>query len=252
MKRSLAAAVVLAGLSLAPRAHARHTCTEVSDIVGREKCTHYGSLWSTEDAIPITFGVGARYLAFAPADHIFAGALGKKPNLTSFEYNGSAMGESPLGSGGIGLRGTGFLLPGLYVGLEYGVTLGRNERAAFSAGGASFRSTQKVVDTTTLGGGALVGLRLPLGRLSLRGELFLGGYAMTFFQAVVRGPLENDSVAVGASTWAIEPRAAVDLWATPWLTVSGSYGRNVVDHGSQSAALWLTWHGRSFDGSYFF
>ena len=252
MKSALVALVVVAGLSLAPAAHARRTCQEVSDIVGRQKCTRYGWRWAIEDTLPITFGVGARYVAFSPVGHIFSGTLDKKLTLARFQYDGSALGESPIRSGGIGFRITGFVLPGLYAGLDYGIELGRNERAAFSAGGASFRSTQKVVDTSTFGGGAIVGLRLPLGRLSLRGELFLGGYAINLYQAVVRGAFENDSVAVGAGTWAVEPRAAVDLWATPWLTVSGTYGRNLVDHGSQAASLLLTWHGRSFDGSYFF
>lgn len=251
VKGAVVAAVVLAGLAVAPAAFAAHSCQEVSDIVGHQKCIHYGSLWSTEDAIPITFGIGARYLGFAPTGHVFSGNLGKKPNLTSFEYNGSSLGDAPIGAGGIGFRATGYLLPGVYVGIEYGFAMGRNERASFSAGGASFRSTQKLIDTASFGGGALAGLRLPLGRLSARAEISLGGESVNLFQSVVKGAQASDSVAVAAAAWAIVPRAAVDLWVTPWMTVSGTYGRNLLDHGSQIGSLWLTWHGRSYDGSYF-
>ncbi len=252
VRGAVVAAVVLAGLSVAPAALASHSCQEVSDIVGRQKCSHYGSLWSTEDAIPITFGVGARYLTFAPAGHVFRGTLGKKPDLTSFEYNGSSLGDVPLGAGGIGFRATGYLLPGLYVGIEYGFAMGRNERASFSAGGASFQSTPKLIDTASFGGGALAGLRLPLGLLSARAEISLGGESVNLFQSVAKGARASDGVDVGAAAWAIVPRAAVDLWVTPWMTVSGTYGRNLLDHGSQIASLFLTWHGRSYDGNYFF
>lgn len=252
MRRALAGAVILAGLALSPAALASRTCHEVSDIVGHQKCTRYGHAWSTEDNYPITLGFGARYLSFAPEGTTFKGALKRDGKVTNVAYDSSALGTAPLGGGGFGLRITGFVLPFIYAGIEYGITLGHNERAGFSAGGATFEPTGKLVDTFGFGGGGLVGLRLPLGPISVRGEVLFGGYTLSLMQSVVKGTLESNSVPMGASTWAIEPRVAVDLWATPWMTVSGSYGRNVVDHGSQTAALTLTWHVRSFDGSALF
>ena len=248
MKRALAPAVILAGLSLSPAAHARHTCAEVSDIVGRQKCSRYGSTWSTEESFPIAVGLNASYLSFATEGRTFKGGIKVGSKVTPLQYDGSALGKSGLGSGGIGVRITVFPHPVVYLGLEYGITLGRNQPMSFSADGATYQATSKLVDTTGLSAGGLVGLRLPLGPVSVRGELFVGGYGVNLYQSVVTGALSNASVAMAAGVPVVEPRVAVDLWTTPWLTLSGSYGRNVLDRGSQLGALSLTFHGRGFDG----
>jgi hypothetical protein len=236
LKRALALAGILGGLSLSSAARASRSCTEVSDIVGHQKCAHYGSTWSTEDSFPLTLGVNASYLSIAPQGRTFKGGMKVGTRVTPVEYDGSALGKTSVGSGGFGLRVTGFLLPFFYVGVEYGITLGRTQPGSLISDGASFARAAELVDTTALFGGAVFGLRLPLGRVSARGDLLLGGYGLDLSQSVTKGALTNASVPMSTSAPLFEPRVAVDLWATPWVTLSGSYGRNLVDHGTQSLA----------------
>ena len=252
MRPTLALAVVLGGLSLSSAARASHSCIEVSDIVGYQRCSHYGSTWATEDSPPLTLGVNASYLAIDPRGRSYKGVMKVGTRTTPIEYDGSALGKSSVGSGGVGLRITGFLLPFFYAGIEYGITLGRTQPGSFISDGASFQRGGALIDTTVLFGGALFGLRLPLGRVSVRGDLFLGGYGLSLVQAVTKGALMNAKVSMSASAPLVEPRVSVDLWATPWVTLSGSYGRNLVDGGTQAGALSVTFHGRAFDGASFF
>jgi hypothetical protein len=244
-----ALAVLLAAATLAPSASAGgKKCVEVSDIVGHEKCKRFGDDWSTESRVPFAVGVETMYLAFNPIGHEFLAHAGKS-GPTLYTYDGARLGTSNIGAVGPMIRIAGYIFPSLYLGFEYGIGVGRNEPAALQAGVWSLRPAGGVADTFAMAWTGLAGARLPLGRFSLRGEMVLGGYVVSLRQEGST-VVSHDTNWASAATWTVEPRVAVDFWATPWFTLGGFYGRNLVDRGTQTFGLSLMGHVRSFDGSF--
>ncbi|MGH7294571.1 MAG: hypothetical protein ACRELB_06555, partial [Polyangiaceae bacterium] len=60
------------------------------------------------------------------------------------------------------------------------------------------------------------------------------------------------TMSCGASTvaWLVEPRAAVDLWITPYTVLSAFAAMPGVDARAANGGLLFAWHLRSFDGRY--
>src|SRR5262245_11532444 len=84
-------------------AHARG-CTEVSDIVGEEKCTRYGAEWSIEHRFPLNYSFGTRYAEFSPAGATFIEGYKRRPKgWVPHRFDGAALGVSKLR--GIGVSG---------------------------------------------------------------------------------------------------------------------------------------------------
>ena len=229
------------------RAHASKSCTEVSDIVGYHKCTQFGGEWANERRPPLTLGIGVHTLFFSPVGQSFSAKATKHgPEIYSFE--GDKLGDRPLVASGLAWQITGFLFPNLYLGVESTWAFGKNGGYSLSANGYQV-SPGGYLDTFAFTGGILVGGRLPLGKLSLRPEMLIGGRVIALSQDATKdGETKRASASAGA--WALEPRLVLDVWGSPWFSLSAFAGTDVLDPHSHSFGLMFLGHGRAYDGAF--
>lgn len=227
-------------------------CTEVSDVVGEQKCSRYGAGWSIERSFPITFRFGLRYAEFSTSGATFKEQFKKKhrpKGYRGYSFSGDTLGVPRLS--GIGMDGgvTLFLVGQLYSGGEVGVGFGSFHRRTFTTGKHTL-SNHSGVNVTIVHGGVPIGYRIPLGRASLRGEMFMG-FVSASVSHDVRAPTipEAPSAAsAGAVRWLVEPRVAADIWFTQHVSFGVYGGVNLVDTGGRVLGLSLTYHHRAFDG----
>ena len=97
--------------------------------------------------------------------------------------------------------------------------------------------------------GVRAGVRLPLGPLSVRGEM-LGGaewISLQQYASIGQGSMTANATTV---TWLLEPRVAVDLWTTPYTAVSVFGTMPGFDSRAVNGGVAFAVHLRSFDGRY--
>jgi hypothetical protein len=219
-------------------------CREVSDIVGYEKCHRFGDGWATERRPPIDLGLDLPYMTFDPNGTSFDASKGKN-DPAHFTYPGQSLGVKSIDTFGFGLKITGYFLGPLYTGVTFGLTFGRNDYDTVTANGTPLSRSDSAVNTTGFYGGALLGVRLPLGRISLRFETLFGGTSLTIDQHSSVGDYSST-----AGHWMIEPRATVDVWIRPNVSLGAYGGINALDAGDRVLGLSLEYHVRSFDGAF--
>ncbi len=247
-RASVAIGAFSAALAFCPKtAHARG-CTEVSDIVGYEKCHRFGDGWAVEHRLPIAVALSLPYQTFDPNSTTFDFSKGKH-DPDSFSLPGERLGATSLGGVGFNLRLEAFVWSWIYVGVEWGLAFGHNQVADFSApvknAPAQFSGSDAAVNTVMFHAGAFAGLRIPLGRISLRLE-GLGG-ANT---ATVNLHSSQGDYLANAARGSLMPRAIVDVWASPNVTMSVFGGFNALDTQERTLGVMLELHMRSFDGAF--
>ncbi len=244
MKRALGVFVAVATIALARPAHARG-CSEVSDIVGYERCHRFGDGWAVERRWPIVLSLELPYQTFDPRGVDFDFQR-EKADPNAFSVPGRELGPNVLSTAGLALRGEGFFWRWLYVGAEIGFGLGHNEIGSFTAtvGDASktFTTSESAINTVMMQGGVLLGVRVPLGRLSLRLEGFAGGSILTVDS--------SGGYSGTAGRGLLMPRAAADFWVSPNVTFSAYGGFDALDTRNQTLGLAVAFHVRSFDGAF--
>jgi hypothetical protein len=249
MKRTwVVLAAVLLCMLASRTAHARG-CSEVSDIVGYEKCNRFGDGWSLDRRPPLFFGFTLQHSLFDPNGVTFQQekgkgvTLGNDPSLPHFD--GGSLGVGGLEAFGFDLRIGGYFLGPLYTGIDFGVGFGHNRLGVVSSNGTTFIPSNSTFNTNESTIGGLLGVRLPLGRLSLRLEELGALRTAEIWEETPAGELR-----MGAFRGVLETRALVDVWATPNLTLSVYGGTNALDTQEQSMGLAIEYHGRSFDGAF--
>ncbi len=253
MKRLRCLPAGLAGIAaitalVAPAlAHAGSSCHEVSDIVGYEQCTRFGASWANERRPPFTLAFGVRTFMFSPLGHTFSAKTTKNgPEVYSFE--GDILGTKPLIASGFGWQITGYAWRNVYLGVESSWAFGKNGGYAFQANGYDVEPSGWL-DTFAFAGGLLMGARIPLGKLSLRPEMLVGGRVLSLSQqATLAGEAKKATATTAA--WALEPRLALDMWVLPWMTVSAFAGKDLRDPRSLSFGLMIVGHVRAYDGAF--
>lgn len=135
----------------------------------------------------------------------------------------------------------------LYLGSELEITMGANP------GGVVRQGMQVLTPgmTMSVGGFGVAGLWIPAlsqGRLRLRAEVALGGRVVALGYESRLGACETDASA-SANQWAVEPRAGVEYFVTPWTSVGVEGGANVLNPGQVTASVNLRMHLRAFDGA---
>jgi hypothetical protein len=236
---SLVAAFILVALALGPRTAFAKGCHEISDIVGYEHCTRYGNEWAT-DRVP-------RFFMGVELVHSELGLSGRSADVYGANrqdfatVDGSALGVRSLGTTGPRLRAGGYFLGPLYFGVGWGVGVGWDRFQPFMV-----NRMLVAPGGTPIGGGetwsTFLGLRLPLGRLSIRVE---GDVSWAPLQVnTAKGEL---SLAPGV----LETRALLDVWATPTVTMSLVGGIDAVHpDGPSCLGVSMEFHMRSFDGAF--
>jgi hypothetical protein len=101
-----------------------------------------------------------------------------------------------------------------------------------------------------LGIGGVVGMQVVLAPIGLRAELFAGAdFAGIWARTSYLGVPGHSSVTLTPHA-VIEPRLAVDLWLTPWLSVGVMGGVDVLGPlTSADVGLTITGHVRSYDAA---
>ncbi len=246
------ATVIGVGLAalLAPalaQAGSHKHCVETSDVVGERSCSRYGVGWSSEHAVPIVLGLGAFHGQVSPIGRSFAGKIGKN-SPTLYDYQGGEAGLSSVSTYGFDLRTHGFLTRSLYLGFDWTMAFAHARPNAHHADGWAL-SPRDGVNFFQIRVGPALGLRIPAGRLSFRGELGVGLQILSLSQNA--RPLQSTASSVGSATYVggyLEPRLAVDAWTSPWSTISLWGGVNALHPADRSFGLGFALHGRAFDG----
>jgi hypothetical protein len=248
VRAAASALVALCILFGAGEAHAKG-CTEVSDVVGERRCSRYGSDWSIEHSLPLTFRFGLRWSELSPSGVSFDGVpeANQGQRYKGFSYDGGDLGVDRLRTWGFEGGFTVFIVGQLYLGAEGGFAFGSVHTRSFTAGYVSL-SDDSGFDLSVLHGGLPVGYRIPLGRASIRGEMLFGGVVMSVSHRMSAVDIDAHEANASAARWLIEPRIAGDVWFTQHLSAGLYAGTNLLDFGARSLGISLTMHLRAFDG----
>jgi hypothetical protein len=250
VRGAVVAIVAAALLALSPgEALARgKSCREVSDVVGYEHCRRYGAGWSEEKsaAISLELSLGAVFLD--PRGRTMVGSFGKR-DPSSFRYRGDLVGHS-LGVGNLGLRVGYAFTSWAYAGFDFELGMGQNSLPHAHDAGFDVAPTSGTLNSFGLGGGLYGGLRVPIGFVSLRLETLFGGRAIMAGQTTTSEAMVRRGATVSLSTWTIEPRLWLDIWADPWLTLSGFGGLDALHPADRVGGVALGFHGDAYDGAF--
>jgi hypothetical protein len=229
MMKTIAVMVALA--MLAPRAEAKG-CHEISDVVGYEKCSRFGT-WSPDLSYPrASFDVGYLHRSFASQPFVLGGP-GSPLVVTE---------PTDLDTGGS--------MPGwfrvrihvddlFYVGADFGA----GWLSQVPVSGAPV--TDSVIGTAH----ALVGARFLDTRLvSLGVELAGGGRIVGLDSCDAKTMACASDTSVLQTHRELELRAVADIWLAPRFTLDIGYGRSVIDRGDSSLMISLGFHFRAMDG----
>jgi hypothetical protein len=237
----LACAVMAAGVAQA-------RCPDPDTLVVGDTCKQYGedgaSKWSAGE-IPLVATLGLRSLSYAPSmGGTFDGNVETSP--LAYSFPGQSLGSTSLRTYGMEAGLAWYPIPFAYVGLSLAFGMGQWSGAGFSSNNLGI-SSRGSLDASMINYAALAGLRLPLGTMSLRGEMLLGGSSISIDQYAQNG--NNQLTATASSTvLLLEPRVALDVWATPTLTVSLFGSMPSFDPDAANAGIILSMHLRAFDG----
>jgi hypothetical protein len=198
---------------------------------------------------PFVFSFAVRSLSYLPSAHDrFDGHVQSSP--MGYQFSGDELGGSTIRTFGAELGADYALTPLFYAGAAAAWGEGAWSATPFAAGNMTLQP-RGTVDTHMWLTGARVGARLPLGPVSVRAELLAGAQWMEVDQ--LAQPATGSQTMTGSArtvTWLLEPRAAVDLWTTPYLVVSAFGTMPGFESRAANGGLLFAWHWRSFDGRY--
>jgi len=236
--------VALVSLTALP-ASAGKTCVEQSDVVGDRVCGRYGLGWSAERTVPLTAAFGFFSTYVEPRGRSWSASTEK--GAEGVGVSGAAMGMRSMQTFGFDFRFVGNLSQHAYLGLDTALAFAAIGSAVAPTGGWEFRD-KKTLDFVHVRESLVLGGRVPLGRLSLRVETLVGFDIASAGVEMRKGQGEWQRGSVTSFMFLLEPRVAVDVWMTPWSTVSVWAGTNFLHPSDRATGISFAIHGRSFDG----
>jgi hypothetical protein len=239
---------VLLALAFPAPAYARG-CSEKSDIVGYERCRRYGDTWAVEHSVGLMVETSISYAWLDPRGRNISGDLGKG-QTGRYSYAGSLVGHNMSALPWTLRLGYAFR-PWLYAGGEGEFGAGSDRLPATTSNGYAISPSSTGINTFSVGGGAYVGLRLPLSYVALRAETLFGGRYIEVNQnvrALASSTVQSASSSLGVGL--IEPRFFIDFWVDPAATVSLYGGFNGLHTGDRIGGLMIGLHGRHYDGGF--
>jgi hypothetical protein len=165
----------------------------------------------------------------------------------SFSYSGNLI-HHDLDWVNFGMRVTFAISTMSYVGFELGLGPGASSVWVINPQETKLVPSDGAAGILGYGGGLITGFRLPLGHLSLRAETLFGGQGVLAATNAANGVARSESLVV--QSWRIEPRAFLDIWATPTVTMSGFVGINALHSGDHVGGLAIGLHANRFDGTF--
>lgn len=221
-------------------------CVEVSGVVGRQQCGRYGA-WSIARFSPILTlesGVSVRRVSLdgvAFGGEVDHGAEG------SYQYRlvGDELADvATLVTADLRILGGRTIYGGAELGVG-GVAADESQMAATTSG-APERASMTPSVQMSFGYGAVLGVRLPLGKLRASAEVFAGGRTLQLSVDSALGACETTDASY-ATRFSVEPRARLEAWVSPWFTLGAFAGTDLVSS-APSFGAFLSGHTRAFDG----
>jgi hypothetical protein len=241
-------AVIVCPLLVAAQADARFAsrprrCIETSDVVGASECSRFGDGWSAERAWGVFGGAGLWISSVQPRGEAF------EKSLPHTSYRAADFLRGPVRSYGFDLRVAAFLSRALYVGGTFGLSGGHADARGFATENHAVAPLDGM-NFTHARVGPLLGLRAHLGKTSVRVEVLGAVQAMQLKYRETYHDGRSRERAMGGVSIAVEPRAAVDWWLTPFTSLSLWGGLDVIRPGNSSIGFAIASHVRAFDGAF--
>jgi len=211
-------------LALAWPAHAGAHCIEVSDIVGRSRCTRFGSNWAdggSDFLWPVSGTAGASFHWLDARGLALAGTTTlSRTSLREYRLAGQQLGPDSLTAISADIGGTIYGTRWIDFGFQFqfGSVLLPTGPITTSADGGSLRLT----DAIYAAGGLVVGSTFRTGPVGWRLEALLGGRDIQFAGTSTDASGTRSTVASRVE-WFAEPRAVLEWWPSHWLS-AGAYG----------------------------
>jgi hypothetical protein len=191
--------------------------------------------------------LSGRTLSYVPSSGgTFDGNVESSP--LAYHFTGSALGSSAVRSYG-GETGAAWLpFPYLYLGAALAFGMGSASPPAFTANGLTI-TPGAGVNVSDTGVGGVVGVRLPLGALSLRADALLGASFLSLDEYVSTGGRQL-TASGSATAFLVEPRLHADVWLTPFVTVGLFATMPSFTPSATNAGFSLAFHTSAFDGRF--
>jgi len=228
---------------------ANSSCAENSDVVGERVCSRYGDRWASERLFRIVLGAGLWTGHVSPMSRNWNGTFGKE-NPIKFSLPGRSLGMAAIDDVGFDFRIHGYASRYAYLGFDWALAFGAVRPTFDQAPHGIEIGNAPALNYIHAKFGGVVGTRIPIGPISARLESVIG--------------LELASISANARRWGqsewtrgsftsvnllLEPRVGVDVWTSPWTTVTAWGGINMVYPSERSIGVSFALHGRAFDGS---
>lgn len=212
--------------------------------MGYQRCGSFGDDWNVAEWPRLTFGMSISGRSTVISE-LEIGSHSEHFDK-QFKYDLKGRDIRPSERAGFLLFDTrigGYLMDYLYTGVELSVGAGSSVN--------SMRTEEllwvRPGSMTYVGFGAVLGGTLPLADFQLRGELLTGFRALILEVETQYGDCINTE-SFTELQFALEPRVALDYWATEWLTVGAFVGMDVIDLGSLYGGIGLELHAIPYDG----
>ncbi len=227
------------------------SCDHSVEHVSRERCYGYGAHWSPERSARLTGGFGMSMSSFAPAGRSFGGGVSQSRNggYAPVRFDGTKLGVASLHTTSVEARFHGQVWDGFYLGGSIGFGWGRVKSQTVQTESLHLEDDPSV-DLLHLRVGVLVGYRIPLHWFSIRIESLVGTDVLALDQYGVARTGQRTGVTSFDVTALVEPRLALDVWASPWTTLSFYAGKNALRAHDHTLGFTISGHLRPFDGEF--
>ena len=223
--KALLVIVLVAGL--APRAHAKG-CHEVSNVVGYEHCTRFGSWSRDQDVFPFHVEMGWIHQSFTARPF----TLSDQP-VARAAADGSSLGTVADGGAVRWVGGTRLFYGGFEMDTS-GLTT-QPQFAGLPAGGATW---------SFLG---VFGAHASLWRFAFGAELATGGRVTLYSYC---GNEKECALEDTQGSGVLDARIRVDMFPAQHWSLGFMYGHSLIDHDAQSFIVYTGVHFRALDGMY--
>ncbi len=178
--------------------------------------------------------------SFDPAGHDFEVKHAGYAN-TIGQFDGKSL--EPIHGNGFFLDVRLHLTPIWYAGVDLRAAWGDAPAATFATRGGTMIAWDSAAILTMAG---VAGARIPLGRVSVRGELVAGVHG-----AVLGSMIDTrQGLTAESDLPLVEPRVAVDVWLHHWWALEAFAGANALDPAEHVFGVGLGFHSQAFDGRY--
>jgi hypothetical protein len=221
------------------------SCSEVSDVVGHQRCTRFGAGWAGRARLP---ALSAEVGVFTRAlDTGFTAAGAMEHDTATVAYSVAPDGDRSTAAGAA-MRLSMALPAHLYIGADLelgGLLTGTGADVEMVPGQDAPTPSMTASRRLYMGAGGVAGVRGRLGPAALSAELVAGLRDVSLSVESHLGTCILSETHHRLAAFA-EPRIRLDLWLTPWVTLAAFAGSD-INGNSRMIGSSLSFHLRAFD-----